>query len=64
LAGFAGSPTANVPPLSADFTFFGGIYRGVHLLSTPPLAISPMDFASPGVLFQLAVDSELRVKVV
>lgn len=43
------SPTVNVPPLSADYTFFGGLYRGVHLLSTPALAISPMDFASPGV---------------
>ena len=45
----AGSATVNVPPLSADYTFFGGLYRGVHLLSTPPLAISPMDFASSGV---------------
>jgi len=43
------SPTANVPPLNADFSFFGGIYRGVHLLSTPPLAISPLDFGSSGV---------------
>jgi len=43
------SPTVNVPPLSADYTFFGGLYRSVHLLSTPPLAISPMDFASSGV---------------
>lgn len=45
----AGSPTVNVPPLSADYTFFGGLYRSVHLLSTPPIAISPMDFASSGV---------------
>jgi beta-galactosidase len=44
-----GSPTVNVPPLSADFTFFGGLYRGVHLLATPPLAISAMDFGSSGV---------------
>lgn len=43
------SPTADVPPLNADFTFFGGIYRGVQLLSTPPLAISPLDFGSSGV---------------
>lgn len=26
----AGSPTVNVPPLSADYTFFGGLYRSVH----------------------------------
>ena len=43
------SPTVNVPPLSADYTFFGGLYRSVHWLSTPPLAINPMDFASSGV---------------
>ncbi|HVR64596.1 MAG TPA: glycoside hydrolase family 2 TIM barrel-domain containing protein [Polyangia bacterium] len=41
--------TAEVPPLSADFTFYGGIYRSVHLLATPPLAISPKDFGSSGV---------------
>ena len=45
----AGSPTVNVAPLSGDFTFFGGLYRDVHLLATPPLAISPMDFGSSGV---------------
>jgi beta-galactosidase len=39
----------NVPPLSADFTFFGGIYRDVKLLELDPLSISPMDDASPGV---------------
>ena len=39
----------NVPPLSADFTFFGGIYRDVHLLVTDPVQISPLDYGSPGV---------------
>jgi beta-galactosidase len=40
---------ADIPPLSADFTFFGGIYRDVHLISTDKLAITPLDYASPGV---------------
>ena len=40
---------ANIPPLSADFTFFGGIYREVHLLVTDPVHISPLDYGSPGV---------------
>lgn len=61
------SATANVPPLQADFTFFGGLYRGVHLLSTPPLAISPLDFGSSGVyVTQSNVSSasaDLSVKV-
>ncbi len=39
----------DIPPLSADFTFFGGIYRGVHLLVTDPLQVSPLDYGSPGV---------------
>ena len=60
-------PTANVPPLNADFTFFGGIYRGVQLLSTPPLAISPLDFGSSGVYVTQsnvsAASAELSFKV-
>jgi beta-galactosidase len=39
----------NIPPLNADFTFFGGIYRDVHLLATDPLQVSPLDYGSPGV---------------
>lgn len=39
----------DIPPLSADFTFFGGLYRNVHLLVTDPLQISPLDYSSPGV---------------
>ncbi len=42
----------NVPPLSADFTFFGGLYREAHLLVTDPVQISPLDYASPGVYWQ------------
>jgi beta-galactosidase len=39
----------NVPPLDADFTFFGGLYRDVHLLVTDPVQISPLDYSSPGI---------------
>ncbi len=39
----------NIPPLSADFTFFGGLYRDVHLLVTAPVQISPLDYGSSGV---------------
>jgi beta-galactosidase len=45
----AGSPMADVAPLSGDFTMFGGISRNAHVLFTDTLAISPMDFGSPGV---------------
>jgi beta-galactosidase len=40
---------ADMPPLSADFTFFGGLYRDVHLLVTDPVQISPLDYGSPGI---------------
>ena len=43
------APDADVPPLSADFTFFGGLYRDVHLIATDPVHISPLDYGSPGV---------------
>ena len=39
----------NLAPLSADFTFFGGIYRDVHLVQTDDIHIDLMDFGSPGV---------------
>lgn len=39
----------NIPPLSGDFTIFGGIYRDVWLLSTDGLHIQTTDCASDGV---------------
>jgi beta-galactosidase len=38
-----------IPPTSADFTFFGGIYRGVNLLVTNQIQISATDYGSAGV---------------
>lgn len=53
----------DVPPLSGDFTIFGGIYRNVQLISKPAVHISPVDDASSGVyLRQLEVSRE-RAKV-
>jgi beta-galactosidase len=39
----------DVPPLSGDFTVFGGLYRSVHLLTLPALSIDPLDDGSGGV---------------
>lgn len=39
----------DVPPLNADFTFYGGIYRDVWLVATDPVHITLLDHASPGV---------------
>jgi beta-galactosidase len=46
------APDPNIPPLDADFTFFGGLYRDVHLLETDPVQISPLDYGSSGVYLQ------------
>ena len=49
---------ADIPPLDADFTFFGGIYRDVHLLVMDKLHVTPLDYGSPGVyLKQTSVSS-------
>lgn len=35
-----------LPPISADFTFFGGLYRGVTLFATDPVHIETLDFGA------------------
>lgn len=42
------SHNENIPPLDADFTFYGGIYRDVELISIPKQHFSLDDFASDG----------------
>jgi beta-galactosidase len=39
----------DVAPLTADFTFFGGLYRKVALVATDPLSVRMLDYAGPGV---------------
>ena len=43
------SRTQTVAPLGGDFTVFGGLYRGVSLLTTSALHVDPLDCAGPGV---------------
>jgi beta-galactosidase len=40
---------ADIPPLTADFTFYGGIYRDVWLIATDAVHLKVTDYASPGV---------------
>jgi beta-galactosidase len=40
---------ADIPPLSADFTFWGGIYRDVYLVHTYDLHFDNSHYASSGV---------------
>lgn len=43
------SHNEQIPPLSADFTFFGGIYRGITLGFRETIDVSPLDHGSQGV---------------
>lgn len=43
------TPDPDIPPLSADFTFYGGIYRDVSLVITPEDHIRNTHYASTGV---------------
>lgn len=43
------SHNPDIAPLSADFTFFGGVYRDVYLIYTPEVSLSTTFFASEGV---------------
>ena len=39
----------DIPPLDADFTFYGGIYRDVWLIATGPVHVTLLDHASSGI---------------
>ncbi|MBT8401590.1 MAG: beta galactosidase jelly roll domain-containing protein, partial [Rhodothermia bacterium] len=39
----------NIPPLNADFTFYGGIYRDVWLITTSDVHFNMLDYGGPGV---------------
>lgn len=57
--------TTDVLPLAGDFTVFGGLYRGVELIVTDPLCISPLDHGSSGVTIRQdsLTDAEARLSV-
>ncbi|PZX12372.1 beta-galactosidase/beta-glucuronidase [Palleronia aestuarii] len=38
-----------LPPIDADFTFFGGLYRSVALVEVAPVHVDLTDFGGPGV---------------
>ena len=52
-----------IPPLSADFTFFGGIYRDVYLIFTDNTHISATHYASDGVYVSTPSVNEESAKV-
>lgn len=49
----------DIPPLAADFTFWGGIYRDVYLIYTNNLHFAMTDNASSGIYIDTEVSKEL-----
>ncbi|MGN0522604.1 MAG: glycoside hydrolase family 2 protein [Eubacterium sp.] len=56
------SPFADVIPLTADFTFFGGIYREVNLVVVDKIHFALDDFGSEGVYFSYDNSPDIRKK--
>ncbi|MBC7743718.1 MAG: DUF4982 domain-containing protein [Flavobacterium sp.] len=52
----------NVPPLSGDFTFFGGIYRDVNLLVKDPVHFS-LAYGASGVFISTPTVSESQASI-
>lgn len=53
----------NIPPLSADFTFYGGIYRDVWLTSVNPVHFDLMNMGSKGIFINTPHVSKNSAKV-
>ncbi len=49
---------ADIPPLTADFTFYGGIYRDVWLVATDDIHFKTTDSASSGIQISTPTVSE------
>ncbi|MFC4723338.1 glycoside hydrolase family 2 TIM barrel-domain containing protein [Geojedonia litorea] len=57
------SHNIDIPPLDADFTFYGGIYRDVELISLPQQHFSLNDFASDGFYINYPNVSEEKASI-
>ena len=57
------SHNADIPPLSADFTFFGGIYRDLSLIITPKVHLSTTHYATSGVYVDTADEDKKKAEV-
>ncbi|RXF71237.1 glycoside hydrolase family 2 TIM barrel-domain containing protein [Arcticibacter tournemirensis] len=54
----------DIPPLSADFTFFGGVYRNLYLIVKDEVHFDLTDYASNGVYVNTPLVSEKSASVV
>lgn len=54
----------DIPPLNADFTFYGGIYRNVKLIAVDPVHFDLQNCASEGVFVETPSVDSARATVV
>lgn len=57
------SHNKDIPPLNADFTFYGGIYRNVKLLAIDPVHFDVQNCASGGIFVETPKVNEQRADV-
>ncbi len=57
------SKNLDLPPISGDYTMFGGIYRDVYLISTNKIHFDQLNFGSGGVFVETPVVSEKSATV-
>lgn len=53
----------DVAPLSADYTLFGGIYRGVEWIETPQVCIDPVTDGACGVELDVNTNGTVKAKI-
>ncbi|GAA4270769.1 glycoside hydrolase family 2 TIM barrel-domain containing protein [Aquimarina gracilis] len=53
----------NIPPLSADFTFFGGIYRDLFLIETSKIHFNILDHGSKGIFVDTPLVNSQKASV-
>ena len=58
------SHNENIPPLNADYTFYGGIYRNVRLIVVEPVHFEMDNYASDGVFVETPEVNENEASVV
>ncbi len=52
-----------LPPLSGDFTVYGGLYREVELLTLEDVCVSPLDDGSSGLYLTPSTNGQVKVDV-
>ena len=53
----------NLPPLTADFTFYGGIYRDLWMINLDPVHFSCKDYGSRGIYIRTPQVNEKKATV-